>query len=86
MKCLLSACILLILAALMSCQSSNLNLVREWRLLDFAFPDQRTRDEAIRTGLFVQKNAVPIDVDVDYQGQETHYFSDNRFHFNLKSH
>lgn len=50
-------------------QRLDLNVVREWKQLDFDFPNSQARDEAIRKGYFVQHNAVPIDVDVDYQGK-----------------
>lgn len=44
-----------------------LDSIREWKQLDFNFPNPRARADAIQKGTFVQRNAVPIDVDVDYQ-------------------
>ncbi|CAO1422210.1 unnamed protein product [Diamesa serratosioi] len=40
--------------------------VKEWNQLDFNFPSQQDRQNAIDNGLFVQANAFPIDMDVDY--------------------
>lgn len=58
---------------LLACQSlgynQHLKLVAEWKTLDFAFPGLDVRQLAIRTGNFVPGNAVPIDVDIDYQDQ-----------------
>jgi hypothetical protein len=48
----------------------DLMKVREWRQLDFNFPNPRARDDAIRRRLFVPQNNFPIDVDVDYNGEE----------------
>ncbi|CRL03754.1 CLUMA_CG016415, isoform A [Clunio marinus] len=45
---------------------NDLVLVEQWNKLDFDFPTQELRDEAIAQGLFVAENAFPIDVDVDY--------------------
>ena len=42
--------------------------VKEWNQLDFNFPSQQDRQNAIDNELFVQANAIPIDMDVDYNG------------------
>lgn len=39
---------------------------REWKKLDFKFPSQAVRDEALASSQWVPENAFPIDVDVDY--------------------
>lgn len=48
----------------------QLEHIREWKQLDFDFPTARDRTNAVRKGQFVQENAIPIDVDVDYQGKK----------------
>lgn len=52
------------------CRHSSLalELVRDWKQLDFSFPTPRDRDAAVKKGLFVASNVFPIDVDVDYHG------------------
>lgn len=45
----------------------SLKVVAEWKTLDFVFPRPDMRQNAIQNSDFVQKNCVPIDVDVDYQ-------------------
>ena len=47
---------------------SDLDNVREWKQLDFIFPNNRARDDAIRSGAFIAANTFPIDADVDYYG------------------
>lgn len=49
----------------------DLMRIREWKQLDFNFPNPRARDEAIRRRLFVPQNNFPIDVDVDYNGEKS---------------
>lgn len=53
--------------AVVSQQQPQLNSIREWRQIDFNFPNQFIRADAINRGLFNQSNVVPVDVDVDYQ-------------------
>jgi len=48
--------------------SKELILKSEWTQLDFNFPSQIARNEAISLGWFIKENAFPIDVDVDVQG------------------
>jgi Major royal jelly protein len=65
-----------------------LDSVREWKQLDFNFPDPQARADAIQKGLFVQRNAFPIDVDVDYQGKtriETELFSPCWYYCHIRS-
>lgn len=45
----------------------TLKLVSEWKDLEYAFPSQQLRQSALRNGLYVPGNGVPIDVDVDYR-------------------
>jgi hypothetical protein len=47
----------------------ELKLVNEWKIIDFNFPSERQRQDAINKGEFVLGNAVPIDVDVFYKGK-----------------
>lgn len=66
--------ILLILTSVLQisiicCQRSlDLEMVREWKQLEFYFPDGAKAD-AIQKKQFIVGNNVPIDVDVDYQGK-----------------
>lgn len=46
----------------------HLKLVEDWKSIDFNFPSERHRQDAIKTKQFVPGNAVPIDVDVHYKG------------------
>jgi hypothetical protein len=48
--------------------SQQLKLVNEWKSVDFNFPTERHRQEAITNRVFIPGNAVPIDVDVQYKG------------------
>lgn len=66
MKCIFI--FVLLKAAVVLSQSSALVSIKEWKQLDFNFPSQQIRQDAIARGLFVQRNCFPIDVDVDYQG------------------
>lgn len=47
----------------------QLNTIREWKQIDFDFPSPSVRAEAIKNGMFIQSNVLPIDVDVDYQSK-----------------
>lgn len=46
----------------------QLKLVEDWKSIDFNFPSERHRQDAIKTKQFIPGNAVPIDVDVHYKG------------------
>lgn len=50
-------------------QPLGLELVREWKQLDFAFPNDRAKADAIQKKHFIVENTFPIDVDVDYRGK-----------------
>lgn len=45
---------------------AQLSSIDNWGAIDFAFPNQQLRDNAIQQGQFVQRMAVPIDIDVHY--------------------
>jgi hypothetical protein len=47
----------------------ELKLVNEWKNIDFNFPSEKQRQDAIAKREFVLGNAVPIDVDVFYKGK-----------------
>lgn len=44
--------------------NDRLREVFSWRQVDFAFPDQRTRQAAIESGLYVQANNLPLGLEV----------------------
>ena len=48
---------------------NKLRGVYSWKALEFAFPNDRARENAIIFGQFKPGNPVPIDVDVDYGGE-----------------
>lgn len=50
-------------------QQIQLNSIRKWRQIDFDFPSPSVRADAIKDGMFIQSNVLPIDVDVDYQSK-----------------
>lgn len=78
---------LLVKAWLISCQQRlELESFREWRQLDFAFPSAQIRASAIQRRQFIPENAVPIDVDVDYQGTKSNCFLLIRLLSNAMSH
>lgn len=45
-----------------------LKLINEWKSIDFNFPTQQLRHEAIASKAFVPGQSVLIDVDVHYKG------------------
>lgn len=47
---------------------NKLRGVYSWKALEFAFPNNQARENAILIGDFIPGNPVPIDVDVDYGG------------------
>lgn len=49
-------------------QQPELKLVKDWKKLDFNFPNPKDRSSAIAKGNYVAQNVFPIDVDVDYRG------------------
>ena len=46
----------------------QLKLIDDWKTIDFIFPNDHQRNNAILTKEFVPGQAVPIDVDVYYKG------------------
>lgn len=57
-----------ILASVESIAGNNLKGVAEWNTLDYVFPQPFVRQQAIQNGQFVPNNGVPIDIDIDYRG------------------
>lgn len=47
---------------------SELEIVCEWKLIDYKFPTAADREYAIENQLFIPENVVPIDVDAHYEG------------------
>lgn len=45
----------------------NLKLVNEWNQMEFEFPYAGAREQARRSGHFIDGRSVPIDVDLDYR-------------------
>lgn len=60
--------IFMLMTAIACQQQSSMNIIKEWRQLDFLFPSPTIRADAINRKLFVPANAFTIDVDFDYQG------------------
>ena len=54
---------------LISESEQSFKSVGEWKQLDYSFPNDQVRQMAIKNGQFIAANAVPIDVDVHYQGR-----------------
>lgn len=46
----------------------QLKLVNEWKTIDFNFPTQQLRQDAIQRRQFVMGMPVPLDIDVHYKG------------------
>lgn len=49
--------------------SRELKLINEWRSIDFNFPSEALRQDAIQRGQFVVGMPIPIDIDVHYKGR-----------------
>lgn len=49
------------------CQK-DLKQVAVWMEMEYNFPSQADRDEAIASGKYISGNSLPIDVDVNYRG------------------
>lgn len=47
----------------------KLKLVSEWKSIDFAFPTEKLRLDALSSRKFIPGNAVPIDVDIHYKSE-----------------
>lgn len=47
---------------------SELEIIREWKLLDFQFPNNELRRKLIRNQSFVAESNFPVDVDVHFRG------------------
>lgn len=50
-------------------QFTQFGLIAQWGQMEFAFPTPEHRQLAIYQRKFIEGNAVPIDVDVDYSGE-----------------
>lgn len=53
--------------------SADLKILGEWREMEFKFPTNEAKQNALITGKYVVGNSLPIDVDVDYKGNEKNY-------------
>lgn len=47
----------------------GMEVVAEWRTVDFAYPSRVVRESAVLTGEFVPKNVVVLDVDAFGEGE-----------------
>lgn len=47
-------------------KDAELKLANEWKSIDFDFPSDKSRRDALDSGEFIPGNAVPIDVDIYY--------------------
>lgn len=57
-------CLVSALTAVQSEVASRLQLRYSWKVLDWAYPDEKTREHAIRSGAFVPENALPVGMEV----------------------
>jgi hypothetical protein len=64
------AILIVIYAALASAQVGSLNEFKNWKSMDFKFPTEAMRQQAINGGNFVASNVIPIDVAADYRGEK----------------
>lgn len=48
--------------------NEKLKTVFEWKDLEYEFPNEADRQEALNNKLYVPHNGIPIDVDVQYRG------------------
>lgn len=52
----------------------DLRVVTEWTRMEFDFPSDAVREEALETGAYVPGIGLPIDVDVDFSRQKPRVF------------
>lgn len=76
----------LLLVALLSAHAhraslKNLNLISEWKDIEFSFPSPSHRQEAIENGHYMPGRSLPIDVDIHYgvEGQARIFVTIPRF-------
>lgn len=55
--------------ASISSNNDKLRTVFEWKDLEYGFPTEADRQQALNNQLYVPHNGVPIDVDVHYKGE-----------------
>ena len=59
---------LTLIFVLTSNTEGNVRIFKQWRQMDFQFPSNAVRQQAINSGSYVPANVIPIDVAVDYRG------------------
>lgn len=57
---------------------TDFKLLAQWKQLDFVFPNEQVRQMAIRKKQFVMGNAVPLDTEVHYRGNN--WFDTNNYY------
>ena len=67
MKLFIWTILLLVLSESFCSRPKDLEVIHQWRDLEFKFATNFERQYAINNGLYVKGNGVPIDVDVDYR-------------------
>lgn len=60
-------------------QFPNLNVVSEWKELEYEFPSSEAKQAAIDSDVYIPGNGVPIDVAVHYSNNSERYI--NHFYF-----
>lgn len=57
-------CLLFAVTAAQQALNSRMKLRYSWKILDWAYPDEKTREHAIRSGAYVPENALPVGMEV----------------------
>ena len=60
--------ILALILILTTNTEANVRIFKHWRQMDFQFPSNAVRQQAINNGNYVPANIIPVDVAVDYRG------------------
>jgi hypothetical protein len=66
--------LLLSIIYLTTIATAQVNEIKKFTVMDFKFPTEAQRQQAISSRLYVPENIIPIDVDVDYRGTDLNQF------------
>ncbi|XP_069674644.1 protein yellow-like [Periplaneta americana] len=56
--------LVLVLGAVAAKSATKLQEKFNWKLLDYAYPDEQSRQHALRTGEFVPENGIPVGIEI----------------------